>query len=40
MLKKLVMVGLVAMGIAGCRAHAGGHVGSVGAGAGVAAGHR
>jgi hypothetical protein len=40
MLRKIMMIALVTMGIAGCRAHAGGHVGSVGAGAGVAAGHR
>ncbi len=41
MLRKLMLLALVTVGAAtGCRAHAGGHVGSVGAGAGVAAGHR
>jgi len=39
MLRKIMMIAFVTMGIAGCRAHAGGHVGSVGAGAGVSAGH-
>lgn len=41
MLRKLMLLVLVTVGAAaGCRAHAGGHVGSVGAHAGVAAGHR
>ena len=40
MLRKLMLLALVAVGAAtGCRAHAGGHVGSVGAHVGASA-HR
>jgi hypothetical protein len=41
MLRKVILMGLVAMGfMGGCRAHAGGHVGGVGAHVGASAGHR
>jgi hypothetical protein len=40
MVRKLILMGLVAIGfVGGCRAHAGGHVGGVGAHVGASAGH-